>query len=394
MRRIQNRKTFEEGDNVIVKGVDRKGTVNKRKGDFYDVTLDATQEQEKNNVFAGDMVKASKSIKSMAIKQIEKYYKQGILNKREVIAVLMKENGWSFPEAKQIADYYERVFSDKYIQSSRLIKSAITWEQYQKYENYVKELTDVISKRLNLPSFDIEQQYYFVWAICDSNGYRYDISMDYATPENPDWKNQHHKEGKITVIYESLTDYNKPKEFSFYSSKNIDSDSNVIVDWFERVSGSIKNSRQVNSRFNQTNGKHLFTLSEAAQYLSALFFDLREIHFNTTGSEFYTYHELAQELYEQTEDFYDDLVETAISFDSDVSPMYVLPGDWSFITNDEDLSTDGVVYGVQNVLLDKLSTIYDILSDVQEYDSMVRSKIDSMLEYYDKEIYKLKQALK
>ena len=34
MRRIQNRKTFEEGDNVIVKGVDRKGTVNKRKGDL------------------------------------------------------------------------------------------------------------------------------------------------------------------------------------------------------------------------------------------------------------------------------------------------------------------------------------------------------------------------
>lgn len=261
---IQNRKTFEEGDNVIVKGVDRKGTVNKRKGDFYDVTLDATQEQEKNNVFAGDMVKASKSIKSMAIKQIEKYYKQGILNKREVIAILMKENGWSFPEAKQIADYYERIF----------------------------------------------------------------------------------------------------------------------------------NNRQIQSRFNQTNGKHLFTLSEAAQYLSALFFDLREIHFNTTGSEFYTYHELAQELYEKTEDFYDDLVETAISFDSDVSPMYVLPGDWSFITNDEDLSTDGVVYGVQNVLLDKLSTIYDILSDVQEYDSMVQSKIDSMLEYYDKEIYKLKQAIK
>ena len=59
-------------------------------------------------------------INSMAIKQIEKYYQQGILNKREVIAILMKENGWNFPEAKQIADYYERVF----IKNSKRIKSS------------------------------------------------------------------------------------------------------------------------------------------------------------------------------------------------------------------------------------------------------------------------------
>ena len=237
MRRIQNRKTFEEGDNVIVKGVDRKGTVNKRKGDFYDVTLDAAQEQEKNNVFAGDMVKASKSIKSMAIKQIEKYYKQGILNKREVIAVLMKENGWSFPEAKQIADYYERLF---------------------------------------------------------------------------------------TPVHSST-------------------------------------SKQIQSRFNQ-NAEHLYTLSEAAQYLSALFFDLRTIHFLTTGSEFYTYHELAQELYEKTEDYYDDMVETAIGYDSDVSPMYVLPGDWQFVDEHGSFDTNGQV--TQTLILDRLERIYDIL----EYD--------------------------
>ena len=49
-------------------------------------------------------------ITSMAIKQIEKYYQDGMLTKREVIAILMKENGWDFPQAKQIADYYERVF--------------------------------------------------------------------------------------------------------------------------------------------------------------------------------------------------------------------------------------------------------------------------------------------
>lgn len=389
-RTIKSRTVFEEGDDVIVKGVDRKGTVNKRRGDFYNVTLDAAEEQEKNNVFAGDMVRASRQINSMAIKTLEKYYKDGMLTKKEVIAILMRENGWDYPMAKQVADYYERVFTT--VNSSRQIKSAITWEQYQKYEDYVKKLTDVISKRLDLPAFDIEQQYYFVWAISDSNGYRYDISMDYATPENPEWKNQHHKEGKITVIYESLTDYNKPKEFSFYSSKNIDSDSNVIVDWFERVSGSIKNSRQLNSRFYQNNNEHFYTLSEAAQYLSALFFDLRTIHFLTTGSEFYTYHKLAQDLYEKTEEYYDDLVETAIGYDSNVSPMYVLPGDWNFVDEHGSFDTNGQV--TQTLILDRLQKIYDVLESVNEYDSMVQSKIDSMLEYYDKEIYKLKQALK
>ena len=255
-------------------------------------------------------------ITSMAVKQIEKYYQEGILTKREVIAILMKENGWDFQMAKQIADYYERVFGQPVV-NSRQINSNAYHEGYRAYS----------------------------WNKNATNPYP-DFTLDWENWENG------------------------------YKAAERDSKKNGI-----------------HSRFNQTNGKHLFTLSEAAQYLSALFFDLREIHFNTTGSEFYTYHELAQELYEKTEEFYDDIVETAISFDSDVSPMYVLPGDWSFITNDEDLSTDGI-YGVQNVLLDKLSTIYDILSDVQEYDSMVSSKIDSMLEYYDKEIYKLRQALR
>ena len=59
MKPIKNRRTFEEGDEVIVKGVEREGTVNKRHGDFYNVTLDATGEKKEKNVFAGDMVKAS-----------------------------------------------------------------------------------------------------------------------------------------------------------------------------------------------------------------------------------------------------------------------------------------------------------------------------------------------
>lgn len=52
-------------------------------------------------------------ITSMAIKQIEKYYQNGMLTKKEVIAILMKENGWDFQMAKQIADYYERVFGNQ-----------------------------------------------------------------------------------------------------------------------------------------------------------------------------------------------------------------------------------------------------------------------------------------
>lgn len=207
MRTLLNRKTFEEGDTVIVKGMDRKGTINKRKGDFYNVTLDAAEEQEKNNVFAGDIVKAS---------------------------------------------------------------------------------------------------------------------------------------------------------------------------------------RKISSRFYMDNSRK-FTLSEISQYLSALFFDLRTIHFNATGSEFYTYHELAQELYEQTEEYYDNIVETAISFDSDVSPMYVLPGDWRFVDEHGSFSTDGQV--VQTLILERLQIMYDVLENVDEYDSMVQSKIDSMMEFYDKEIYKLKQAM-
>ena len=164
------------------------------------------------------------------------------------------------------------------------------------------------------------------------------------------------------------------------------------ADFYERVFTAVNSSKQLTSRFYQNGNNNLYTLSEAAQYLSALFFDLRTIHFLTTGSEFYTYHELAQKLYEQTEEYYDDTVETAIGFDSDVSPMYVLPGDWQFVDENGSLSTDGKV--TQTLILDKLQKIYDVLENVQDYGSMVQSKIDSMLEFYDKEIYKLQQALK
>lgn len=172
---------------------------------------------------------------------------------------------------------------------------------------------------------------------------------------------------------------------------NLSKDCDIIEKTLNKL-GSVKSSKQIQSRFYQNGGDNLYTLSEAAQYLASLFFDLRTIHFLSTGSEFYTYHKLAQELYEQTEEYYDDLVETAIGYDSDVSPMYVLPGDWDFVDENDSLDTTGQV--PQTLILDRLQQLYDVLENVQSYDSMVQSKIDSMLEYYDKEIYKLRQALK
>lgn len=153
----------------------------------------------------------------------------------------------------------------------------------------------------------------------------------------------------------------------------------------------IESSHKIQSRFYQS-AISKYTLSEAAQYMAALFFDLRSIHFLTTGNEFYTYHKLAEELYEKTEDFYDDLIETAIGYDSDISAMYVLPGDWDSVNTDGSFNSNAQV--PQTLILDRLEKIYDVLESVKEYDSMVKSKLDAMLEYYDKEIYKLKQALK
>ena len=163
-------------------------------------------------------------------------------------------------------------------------------------------------------------------------------------------------------------------------------------DTITRVKRNISNSRQIKSRFNQMNSFNKYTLSECAQYLAALFFDLRTIHFKATGSEFYTYHELAQELYEKTDEYYDDMIETALGYDSNISAMYVLPGDWSFVDENGSFDTNSQV--VQTLILERLEHIYDVLENVQDYDSMVSSKIDGMLEYFDKEIYKLKQALR
>lgn len=75
------------------------------------------------SILLTDIIKSSYQINSMAVKQIEKYYQDGLLTKKEVIAILMKENGWEFPQAKQIADYYERVYVNQSKGNDRNIAS-------------------------------------------------------------------------------------------------------------------------------------------------------------------------------------------------------------------------------------------------------------------------------
>ena len=151
--------------------------------------------------------------------------------------------------------------------------------------------------------------------------------------------------------------------------------------------------RLVASRFGTDFDYNSYSLSQASQYLASFFFDLRTIHFLTTGSEFYTYHSLAQELYEKTEEYYDDLVETYVGYGEAFIPMYVLPGDWEFVDSGENMDTSNLI--PQMLIASRLEKMFDVLQNVSgDYDSGVRSKLDAMMEYYDKELYKIKQVLK
>lgn len=355
-------------------------------------------------------------VSDMAMKQIEKYYRQGILTKREVIAVLMKENGWSLTEAKQIADYYEKLFNSRQIQSSFPSRGE---------HNNIYISRKILDDILNKIHFIFDEKY----------GYKMTFNYDNITAhENVSYAKCYVKGIPCWIYLSNIFDLGKSTsngtlEISFDETETtkeyeetfdnfldglpmeyfddlhksfdeyfawIDNKANEVSDWLVSILPELKivksSRKSVTSRFYQNGGDNLYTLSECAQYLAALFFDLRTIHFNATGSEFYTYHSLAQELYEQTEEYYDDIIETSLGYDSNVQPMYVLPGDWNFIDDNGSLSTDGQT--VQTLLLDRLMQIYDVLDNVREYDGMVSSKIDSMLEYYDKEIYKLSQALR
>lgn len=152
----------------------------------------------------------------------------------------------------------------------------------------------------------------------------------------------------------------------------------------------MKNSKHIFSRFFNSMGSY-YNLSELAQYMAVFYFNMRTVHFNTAGQNFLELHEYAQELYEQAEDYYDDLVETAMSFNETIQPMFVTPGDWvptSEIPHDGKSSI--------SIMLDSVKILYDYLESITKevYPSFVYSKIDSMLEWLDKQNYKLTQMSK
>lgn len=135
-----------------------------------------------------------------------------------------------------------------------------------------------------------------------------------------------------------------------------------------------------------------YSLSELAQYMAVFYFDMRTAHFHTQGKEFLELHEYAQELYEQAEDYYDDLVETAISFNEQVQPMFVTPGNCPPVTDVSNMTPTDTI----GVMLNGVRTVYDYLESIKKevYPSFVYSKIDSMLEWLDKQNYKLGQMSK
>ena len=140
------------------------------------------------------------------------------------------------------------------------------------------------------------------------------------------------------------------------------------------------------------------TISELSNYMAMAYFDFRTIHFNTSGDSFYTYHGLAEFLYEKCEDYYDDLVETAIGNDEWVCSLgtsIIFAEDWELIdpTDFNKISvkeTKEYIYDTLVAIWDKINEVYEN----EEYDSFVYSKLDSMKEFFDKEIYKIKQSLK
>lgn len=134
------------------------------------------------------------------------------------------------------------------------------------------------------------------------------------------------------------------------------------------------------------------SLKELAQYAAVFYFNMRTVHFKTCGKSFLELHEYAQELYEQGEEYYDDLVETAISFNEEVVPMFVTPGDWIPASAEGCRDAAGSVA----LMLASVRNLYDFMEnlDKERYPSFVQSKIDGILEWLDKQNYKLSQMEK
>ena len=67
-------------------------------------------EKQKEDESMGNI--ASSTIKSdMAIRQLEDEFKNGLLTKKEVVAILTRENGWRADDAQYIADIYEKMYN-------------------------------------------------------------------------------------------------------------------------------------------------------------------------------------------------------------------------------------------------------------------------------------------
>jgi len=150
----------------------------------------------------------------------------------------------------------------------------------------------------------------------------------------------------------------------------------------------MKNKKKVFSRFFDSQ-LNTFTLSQLAQYTAVFYFNMRTVHFLTEGENFLEIHEYAQELYEQAEDYYDDLIETALSYKEQIQPMYVVPGDWSPETANYNMTVGDSI----RLMKDSVQKLFDYMEKVNRdiYSSFVYSKVDSILEYFDKQNYKLNQ---
>ena len=152
----------------------------------------------------------------------------------------------------------------------------------------------------------------------------------------------------------------------------------------------MKNTKHIFSRFFNSMGS-FYNLSELAQYMAVFYFNMRTVHFNTAGENFLELHKYAQELYEQAEDYYDDLVETAMSFNETIQPMFVTPGNW--------IPVNSCPFNVEetiNTINSSIRMLFDYLESIAKevYPSFVYSKIDSMLEWLDKQNDKLTQMSK
>ena len=134
-----------------------------------------------------------------------------------------------------------------------------------------------------------------------------------------------------------------------------------------------------------------YSLSELAQYVAVFYFNMRTVHFYTAGQNFLERNDYAPELYEKAEDYYDDLVETAMSFNEKAQPMFVTPGNWN-PSNEVPYDSFSSIC----LMKDSLRILYDYLESIKKdaYPSFVYSKIDSILEWLDKQNYKLQQMSK